>query len=184
MGPGGAAPEKEMTDDDPRTTEGAPAHAVETPPDETPGDDPTSGDGGRREHGVGRGTDDAKVPVRVFAVIAVAVAVLAAIYAATAYEAAGTVMLVVSVALVGWPAAYVWLQVKRPADAHGAADGQAQPGDPEPFQPHASVWPFAIGAGAFLLVNGFLLGPVFIFPGAGILVVALGGFVRQSRHRD
>lgn len=176
--------EQETAPDDPRPRDGTPAHAVEVPPDETPGDDPRSGSGGRREHGVGRGTDDAKVPARVFAVIAVAIAVLAGVYAATAYEAAGTVMLAVSIALVGWPATYVWLQVKRPADTHGAADGQGEPGDPEPYQPHASVWPFAIGSGAFLLVNGFLLGPVFIFPGAGILVVALGGFVRQSRHRD
>jgi Cytochrome c oxidase subunit IV len=143
--------------------------------------------------------DDRKVPWRVFGFIGVFMAVIAAIYWFTAYEDAGTVMLVVAGVLALWVAVYLWLQQRGPvgpaidaddaAAAATAAAGKAQPGTGTAegaahYLPHASAWPFAIGLGAATVANGLVLGTWVIVPGVALMVLGIGGFVRQTRRRD
>jgi hypothetical protein len=135
-----------------------------------------------REHGVGRGTPDDAVPARVFLGIGALVAVLAAVYGATAYEEAGTALLVLAAALALWCGAYLWLRRRSgalEADAGGTDDDVAE----ALFLPHASPWPFTIGFGTFLLANGLIAGGWFFLPGAAVLAAGIGGFIRESRSR-
>ena len=127
------------------------------------------------EHGVGRGTPDRVVPARTFLGIGVGILALAVLYIVTAGEEAGAAMLVLASVLLLWCGAYLWLRLRSPADEPDAID--------EPFLPHSSPWPFAIGVGAFLLSNGLLIGGWFFVPGAAILALGIGGFVRESRLR-
>lgn len=53
-----------------------------------------------------------------------------------------------------------------------------------PYLPHASIWPFAMGVGAFVVANGPALGLWALLPGAVLLGAAVLGFCRQSRYRD
>ena len=128
-----------------------------------------------KEHGVGRGTDDRVVPARTFLVVGAVVLAIAVLYVVTASEEAGSVMLVLSAVLSLWCGAYLWLRLRSPADEPEAVE--------EPFLPHSSPWPFAIGVGAFLLGNGLLIGGWFSLPGAAVLALGVGGFVRESRAR-
>jgi Cytochrome c oxidase subunit IV len=41
--------------------------------------------------------------------------------------------------------------------------------------PGSSLWPFIIGAGAVLVVNGFILGPWLLVPGAALVLRGLVG---------
>jgi hypothetical protein len=120
--------------------------------------------------------DDAVVPWRIFTVIGVLVTVIAGIYWFTAYEDAGTTMLLVAAVLALWCGVFLWLQYRRRLET-SAAEGTH-------YLPHASVWPFAIGLGAALVLNGFVLGIWVIVPGAMLLALGIGGFIRQSRRRD
>jgi hypothetical protein len=104
------------------------------------------------------------------------VLVLAAIYGATADEDAGRTMLVLAAVLILWPATYLWLRGRPQPEAEQEAVDE--------YLPHSSPWPFAIGLGAFLALNGVLAGGWFAFPGAVLLVIGIGGFIRQSRLRD
>lgn len=66
-----------------------------------------------------------------------------------------------------------------------AAQGQARPtGDADHYLPHASVWPFAMGLGAAGVIVGLVLGIWVVLPGAVLLALGVGGFVRQTRRRD
>jgi hypothetical protein len=136
--------------------------------------------------------DDRTVPWRVFLAVGLFVLVLGAIYWGTAYEEGGTVMLIVAGGLSLWIGAYLWLRT-RGLGAQPREPG-AQPREPgaparEPpeavhYLPHASVWPFAIGLGAATVANGLVLGLWVIVPGAALMAVGIGGFVRQTRRRD
>jgi hypothetical protein len=147
-----------------------------------------SGHGGRRL------VDDRSVPGRVFLVIGAGVGSLGVIYWATAYEEAGTVMLVVATILALWVAVYLWLRERHgeageagDAADPGTAGGPAGPAAGhavEQYLPHASVWPFAIGLGAAGIGVGLVLGLWVIVPGLGIMALGLGGFIRQTRRRD
>lgn len=138
----------------------------------------SEGDSGRNPTPHAFRVPDRLVPARVFLAIGGFVLVIAVIYWATAYEEAGTALLVLAAALSLWCGAYLWLQQRSPADEHD------HPGHEEPaFLPHASPWPFVMGVGAFLLANGFLVGGWFFTPGAAVLALGVGGFVRESRAR-
>jgi predicted lipid-binding transport protein (Tim44 family) len=67
----------------------------------------------------------------------------------------------------------------EPATAH-AAGPSAEPR----YLPHASAWPLAMGLGAATIANGLVLGVWVIVPGVLLFAVGVGGFVRQTRHRD
>jgi hypothetical protein len=137
--------------------------------------------------GTGTATDDAAgrdsvVPLRVFLAIGVFMVVIAGIYWATAYEEGGVVMLLLAGALALWIATYLWLRVRA---ASAAAEGAEPPGGAsDGYEPHASVWPFTIGLGAATMANGLALGLWVLVPGAVLLAVGVGGFVRQTRRRD
>jgi Cytochrome c oxidase subunit IV len=161
-------------------------------------DRPVAGTEGPRGHEAAP-VDDRSVPWRVFGFVGAFMGLLAAIYWFTAYEDAGTVMLVVAGVLAAWIAAYLWLQQRGPvgpaieareaADDASAAAGRALPGtgtaEGAPhYLPHASAWPFAIGVGAATVANGLVLGLWVIVPGAVLMVLGIIGFVRQTRRRD
>lgn len=126
-------------------------------------------DGGRRE---------TVVQVRIFAAIGVAVTAMAAIYALTAYEDAGTTMLVLAAGLSFTCGAYLYVQIR--ATEAGAADASSD----DLYLPHESIWPFWVGVGVFLISNGLLLGTWFLVPGVLVLLFGVAGFVRQSRARS
>ncbi|HEY8523563.1 MAG TPA: cytochrome c oxidase subunit 4 [Acidimicrobiales bacterium] len=122
------------------------------------------------------------MPWRVFLAVGAFVGLLAVIYWFTAYEDAGTALLVVAAVLGLWCGAYLWLQ-HRPRPGKGAPD--AAGGEPPVgWLPHASVWPFAIGLGTATVFNGLVLGIWVIVPGAALLALGIGGFVAQTRRRD
>jgi len=129
---------------------------------------------------------DGRVQSRIFVGIAAFFALTATLYWFTSYEDAGTTMLVLSAGLGGLAGGYLWVHDRR-----GAAAGAEHPGDgggggqaSEEYLPHASVWPLGIGAGAFLLFNGLILGIWFLVPGVILVGVALVGYCAQSRRRD
>ena len=160
---------------------------------------PVPGTEGPEGHELHPPVDDGKVPWRVFLAIGLFVLVLGAIYWATAYEESGTVMLLLAGGLSLWIGSYLWLRQRAatgpqtgttstPAEELAAA-GLASPGHgaaegAEHYLPHASAWPFAIGLGAATLANGLVLGLWVIVPGAALMVLGIGGFVRQTRRRD
>jgi hypothetical protein len=127
---------------------------------------------------------DRRAPYRVLLGVGLFVAVLAAIYWATAYEEAGTTLLVLAAALVLWPAAYLWLRARERDREAGDERGPEVDHEVEEYLPHSSPWPFAIGVGAFLALNGVLAGGWFFFPGAVVLLAGIAGFIRQSRLRS
>jgi Cytochrome c oxidase subunit IV len=135
--------------------------------------------------------DDRKVPFRVFTFIGVFILVLGIIYWSTAYEEAGVVMLLVAAVLALWIAVYLWLHERpepgvragEPAGT-GAAGTGAQVEGVVHYLPHASAWPFAIGLGAATVANGLVLGLWVTVPGAALMLLGIGGFIRQTRRRD
>jgi hypothetical protein len=52
------------------------------------------------------------------------------------------------------------------------------------YLPHASAWPLAIGLGGATVANGLVLGLWVIVPGVALLLLGIGGFIRQTRRRD
>lgn len=135
-------------------------------------------------HGGSGRVDDRAVPWRVFLAIGGLVTVLAVIYWFTSYEDAGSVLLALSAVLAIWCGTYLWLQLRQQRRAAG--EDVALPAEAEamPYLPHASVWPFAIGLGGATVLNGLVLGIWVMVPGAALMALGIGGFVRQSRHRD
>jgi hypothetical protein len=143
--------------------------------------------------------DDRKIPWRVFGAIGAFVLLMATIYWVASYEESGIVLLLLASGLSLWIGIYLWLLQRREGtvtveatQAAGealAAEGAALPGagvdvHHDHYLPHSSVWPFAIGLGAATLANGLVLGLWVIVPGAVLMALGLGGFVRQTRRRD
>ena len=62
-------------------------------------------------------------------------------------------------------------RARRPG---GRAGGEGQ------YLPDASIWPFGIGMGAVLMVNGLALGVWAVLPGAAVTALSTVGFARQS----
>jgi hypothetical protein len=127
-----------------------------------------------------RTTPDLTVQWRTFAGIGLFVAVIAAVYWFASYDYAGTVMLGLASALAFFNAAYLWLRERsgaKPAPDH--ADEAV-----EQYLPHASLWPFGIGVGAFLAFNGLVLGFAYAVPGAIVVGLSVAGVVAQTRRRD
>ena len=144
-------------------------------------EDPGAATEGPEGHEAGSRTDDRVVPLRVFLAVGGFYLVMALIYAPISDEWAGTVMLFLAAAVATWCATYLWLQ-KRPRPDQPTAPGRS--GAVTAYLPHASVWPFAIGLGAATVLNGLVLGIWVIVPGAALMALGIGGFVRQTRRRD
>lgn len=133
-----------------------------------------------------RRTDDSPgfdIEARMFTAIGAFLFLLSIIYGFLTEEAAGTTMLVLAGGLSTLTAAYLGLH-KPPAGTSvaEAAHVTSQEGG-EPWFPGASIWPFAIGAGAVLVANGILLGLWMLLPSGLVLSGAIIGFSRQSRQR-
>ena len=128
---------------------------------------------------------DEQVPWRVFGAVGAFLLLLGVIYGALAYEAAGTVLLLIAGVLAGWCSVYLWLHARQ-LDAWGGPAHEPVGGDHTAAQwlPHASVWPLGTGLGLTLVFNGLLIGVWFLLPGAIVLGLSLFGFAIESRRRD
>ena len=143
----------------------------------------TAGTEGPRGHEARPPVDDRAVPWRVFLAVGAFVLLMGGIYWGTAYEEGGTVMLILAAVLSLWIGGYLWLRTREPA-AERPATGAWVGAEGAGYLPHASVWPFAIGLGAATVANGLVLGVWLIVPGAALMALGIGGFVRQTRRRD
>ena len=112
---------------------------------------------------------------KMFAGVAVFMAVIGLVYWFASYEPAGTVMLALAATLAAVCGIYLRVEL-------GRADAQAHD-EQEQYLPHSSMWPFAIGLGALLAVNGAIVGFPFAIPGMVLLMFAVVGFVGQTRRR-
>ena len=112
---------------------------------------------------------------KMFGGISVFMAVIGIVYWFASYEPAGTIMLALAAALAGLCGVYLRVELGR----------AGTPGhhDEEQYLPDASLWPFGIGVGALLAVNGAIVGFAFAIPGVVLLLFAVVGFIGQSRRR-
>ena len=117
---------------------------------------------------------DQKMQARIFLAIAAFMAIIGVVYWFASYEPAGTTMLGLSSALAAVCGVYLQVQSEHePTEPHGD----------DRYLPHTSVWPFGIGVGALLAVNGLIVGVGYAIPGLVVLAIAVTGLVSQSRRR-
>lgn len=120
--------------------------------------------------------------------IAALILLKSAVYWFLSYEHAGSVLLLLAGGLGLITGGYLVVATRKTS----AADGSGGPGDGgqgsgdghEEYLPHASIWPFGVGAGSVVLANGLALGLWAIVPGTIILAASVVGYARQSRRRD
>lgn len=117
-----------------------------------------------------------KVVGRAYLGLGLLVALMGVVYWLTSYENAGTTMLALAACLALFVGGYLALTARR-ATTHGG-------GEAAPYLPHASVWPFFVGAAALVAANGLALGLFALVPGVIALGVALAGYAGQSRRRE
>jgi hypothetical protein len=120
-----------------------------------------------------------RVEARMYLAIAGFLVVAFAIYLLASYEWAGVVLLLVGAVMGVFMGGYLERQARVRTDAaaiEGAASGE--------YLPHASIWPFGLGAGALLMANGLALGLWAVLPGAALMAGSLWGFARQSEFRS
>ncbi|MCB0976914.1 MAG: cytochrome c oxidase subunit 4 [Acidimicrobiales bacterium] len=120
---------------------------------------------------------DRRVTWKVFAGIAGILAALTIAYLPSE-EAAGIVMLAVATLLAVVCGVFLWRAAARIDEGPGEEEETGVE-----FLPTSSPWPFGIGLGATLVLNGLLIGTWFLVPGVALLGVSIAGFARQSRHR-
>ena len=130
-----------------------------------------------------------RVEARIFVGIASFLLAVTAVYWLSSSEDAGTTMLVLSAGMAMLVGGYLAVQSRTrtdPAEGEGAgtADPSRPPADQEPYLPHASIWPFAMGMGLVVMANGLVLGMWALAPGAMLAGASLWGYARQSRRRD
>src|SRR5258706_128250 len=89
------------------------------------------------------------VQARVFLGVAAFMALIGVVYWFASYEPAGTTMLALAATLVGMCGVYLQIRYEHAA---------TEPHDDEYYLPHASIWPFGVGVGALLAVNGLIVG--------------------------
>ena len=117
-----------------------------------------------------------RIQWRIFLGLAAVIAVLGVVYWFVSYEDAGTTLLALAAGLALLFGGYLFVQDRKLGRA-------PHPEAAELYLPHSSVWPFGIGFGLFLAVNGLILGLAWTLPGAVLVATSVGGFVLQSRHR-
>jgi predicted MFS family arabinose efflux permease len=106
--------------------------------------------------------------------IAVFMTVIGIVYWFASYEPAGTTMLALSAALAAVCGVYLRIQDE-------ASDTRVH--DTAQYLPESSAWPFGIGAGAWLSVNGMIVGFGYAIPGLVVLALSVAGLIAQSRRR-
>jgi hypothetical protein len=135
----------------------------------------------QRRHG-----PDAAIAHRIFLSMGVFLGLIALTYWFTAYEEAGTVMLGLAATLALWYGVYLWLRyqhLKATVPSAREPGGEIGPQEPD-YLPHASVWPFVIGLGSAVVLNGLVLGVWVLLPGMAIVVFGTVGHIIQTRRRD
>jgi Cytochrome c oxidase subunit IV len=106
------------------------------------------------------------------------------IYGVWSREEAGTALLVLTGVFAGIVAGYLGLQDRLERRTARAGTTESGPVEEEQFLPHASVWPFEMGAGMALALSGVVLGWALFVPGVILVVHALIGWTIQSRQRS
>jgi|SRR5829696_5060881 len=128
-----------------------------------------------------------RVQARMYLAIAAFLLVAFALYLPS-YEWAGTVLLLVGVAMGVFVGGYLERQARVRTDAAVAerpgGAGLEEEVEGGEYLPHASIWPFGLGVGALLMANGLALGLWAVLPGAALVAGSVWGFARQSKHRD
>jgi hypothetical protein len=81
-------------------------------------------------------------------------------------------------------AGYLGLQDRLERTTARAETEESGPVEDDQFLPHASIWPFEMGAGMALTGAGVVLGWAILVPGLVLLVHAIAGWIIQSRHRS
>ena len=118
--------------------------------------------------------EDRRVPWWIFLGIAVFMSVIGLVYWFASYEPAGTVMLGLSAALAAVCGVYLRIQDE-------ASDTPSHREDH--YLPSSSAWPFGVGVGAWLALNGMIVGLGYAVPGAVVIAISVGGLIGQSRRR-
>ena len=122
-----------------------------------------------------------RVQALVFVATGVFLALIGAIYWFTSYEPAGTVLLVLGLAVI--PGVFL---LRRTASAPVLAEDRADadPGDgagPLGTFPASSVWPVVFAGGAALTGIGLVFGAWAALPGLLTVIVAFVGATLESR---
>ena len=106
------------------------------------------------------------------------------IYGVLSDEAAGTVLLILVGVFAGIVAGYLAFQDRlERTTARAATEGEPAPDDDQ-FLPHASIWPFEMGAGMATTLTGMVLGWAILVPGLVLLAHSIIGWIGQSRRRS
>jgi hypothetical protein len=123
---------------------------------------------------------------KLFGALGAFYAVLAIIYAATAYEWAGVALLGFGAVFSFIAAAYLAVDVREVQEDVEQLEGVAEgpPTHEGLYLPHASIWPIGVALGAALTLAGLAIGWWVLLPGAALLVHSLIGFAAQSRDRS
>ena len=90
---------------------------------------------------------------------------IGALYWATAHEAAGVTLLMLCSGAAILAVLPYHIRRRRERGEHVEHH----------LPPTSSLWPFIIGAGAVLVVDGFILGPWLLVPGAALVLRGLVG---------
>ena len=106
------------------------------------------------------------------------------IYGVWSHEPAGTILLVLTGAFSGTIAAYLAMQDRLERTTARADTVDAPPPEEDQFLPHASIWPFEMGAGMALAFTGIVLGWAILVPGVLLLLHSMIGWIAQSRRRS
>jgi hypothetical protein len=123
---------------------------------------------------------------KLFASIGAFYLLIGIIYAVTAYEWAGVVLLLLGAAFAFTIAGFMAWNVR--GVQYQAEDSEWGPGDGPPtheglYLPHTSIWPVGIAIGAALVAAGVAIGWWVWLPGAALLAHSVIGFAAQSRDR-
>src|SRR5262249_14694159 len=103
--------------------------------------------------------------VGTYGAMAASLALGGIIYGVWSREAIGTILLVLTGVFAGIVAGYLALQDRLEKTTARAATTEEEPPESDQFLPHASIWPFEMGAGTALALSGVVLGWALLLPG-------------------
>ena len=125
-----------------------------------------------------------RVEVALYSGLALFLVLGAVVYGLWSGEAAGTVLFLVVGGFAAIVAGYLAFQDRlERTTARAATTGEPEVEDDQ-FLPHASIWPFEMGAGMAMSFAGIVLGWAILLPGIILLVHSIIGWIAQSRRRS